>query len=62
LLEEQAEPFDQKAIQTHEVNLQRLKSGVFDEWVAKSAEALAEMSPAKYGKLEQKEASDDDAK
>lgn len=61
LLEEQAEPFDEKAIQTYEVNLQRIKSGVYDEWVARSSAALAEMAPAKYGKLELKDTSYDQA-
>jgi TolA-binding protein len=61
LLEEQAEPFDEKAIQTYEVNLHRLKSGVYDEWVAKSVDALAEMAPAKYGKIELNEDSYDQA-
>jgi tetratricopeptide (TPR) repeat protein len=61
LLEEQAEPFDEKAIQTYELNLQRIKAGVFDDWIAKSAAALAEMAPAKYGKLEMKDMSYDQA-
>jgi TolA-binding protein len=59
LLEEQADPFEVKAIQAHEVNLQRLRAKVYDEWVARSVDALATLSPARYGKLEQKEASDE---
>ena len=59
LLEEQADPFDTKAIQTHEINLQRLRANVYDEWVAKSVDALAKLSPAHYGKIEQRDASYD---
>ncbi|HSW11918.1 MAG TPA: tetratricopeptide repeat protein [Solimonas sp.] len=55
LLEEQAFPFEEKAIATHEANLKRITQGVYDEWVAKSAKALAAISPAKYGKREQGE-------
>jgi TolA-binding protein len=55
LLDEQAEPFVEKAIQTHETNLQRIKSNVYDEWVARSLTALGELAPAKYGKIELKD-------
>src|SRR3546814_5736219 len=37
LLEEQAEPFDEKAIKTYENNLRRISQGVYDQWIAKSA-------------------------
>jgi TolA-binding protein len=59
LLEEQANPFDEKAIQTHEANLQRLKQGLWNDDIRKSVAALAELSPAKYGKREVREDSDD---
>jgi tetratricopeptide (TPR) repeat protein len=55
LLEEQAEPYDEQAIKAHEANLARLKQGVWTPWVRKSADALAELSPVKYGKREQRE-------
>lgn len=55
LLEEQAFPFEEKAIATHEANLKRIPQGIYDEWVAKSAKALAAIAPAKYGKREQGE-------
>ncbi|MBL6749247.1 MAG: tetratricopeptide repeat protein [Nevskia sp.] len=55
LLEEQAEPFDELAIKAHEANLVRIKQGIWNPWVRKSADALAEMSPGKYGKREQRE-------
>lgn len=55
LLEEQAFPFEEKAIVTHEANLKRIPQGLYDEWIAKSTQALAAISPAKYGKREQGE-------
>ena len=36
-------------------NLARLQQGVWNPWVRKSADALAGLSPAKYGKREQRE-------
>lgn len=55
LLEEQAFPFEEKAIQTHEANLKRIAQGVYDQWIARSAVALATLAPAKYGKREKGE-------
>lgn len=59
LLEEQANPFEEKAIAAHEANLQRLRQGLWNDWIRKSAGALAELAPAKYGKHEQRENSYD---
>lgn len=53
LLEEQAFPFEEKAIQWHEANLLRVPQGTYNEWVGKSLEALAQLAPGKYGKREQ---------
>jgi len=52
LLEEQVFPFEEQAIKAHEVNAARTKDGVYDEWVRKSFQALAELKPARYGKTE----------
>ena len=52
LLEEQVDPFEEQAIKAHEVNTTRAKDGVYDEWVQKSFQALAELKPARYGKTE----------
>lgn len=52
LLEEQANPFDEKAVQTYEANLRRIGQGVYDEWIAKSLQALVTMAPGQYGKNE----------
>ena len=45
LLEEQAFPFEEKAIKLHEVNATRAKDGTDDEWVQKSFAALAQLNP-----------------
>ena len=42
LLEEQAFPFEEKAIELHETNAQRTGDGVYDEWVQRSFDVLAE--------------------
>jgi tetratricopeptide (TPR) repeat protein len=52
LLEEQAFPFEEKAIELHEANAQRTGSGVYDEWVQRSFEVLAKLKPARYAKAE----------
>lgn len=53
LLEEQAFPFEEKAIEWHEANLQRVAQGAYTPWVSKSLEALAQIAPGRYGKREQ---------
>jgi cellulose synthase operon protein C len=52
LLEEQAFPFEEKAIKLHEVNTARTKDGTYDEWVQKSFAALAQLNPGRYAKVE----------
>ncbi|MGH8165994.1 MAG: tetratricopeptide repeat protein, partial [Woeseiaceae bacterium] len=55
LLEEQAFPFEEKAIELYEANASRTADGVYDEWVERSFDALAELVPARYAKLERSE-------
>lgn len=50
LLEEQAYPFEEKAIEWYETNLQRIRRGIYDESVRKSYQALVEMAPSQYQK------------
>jgi len=52
LLEEQAFPFEEKAIRLHEVNAARTTDGIYDEWVQKSFAALAALNPGRYGRTE----------
>jgi outer membrane protein assembly factor BamD (BamD/ComL family) len=55
LLEEQADPLEQKAIEAHRANLTRFGQGIWNEWIQKSATQLAALAPARYGKNEQRE-------
>jgi Flp pilus assembly protein TadD len=59
LLEEQAFPFEEQAISTHEINTKRVRDDVYDEGVKKSFAALAELNPGRYGKSEMLSASVD---
>jgi TolA-binding protein len=52
LLEEQAFPFEEKAIELHEANAQRTGDGVYDAWVQRSFDILAKLKPARYAKTE----------
>ncbi len=52
LLEEQAFPFEEKAIGIHERNARLAAQGVYDEWVQKSYAALAQLKPARYARTE----------
>jgi TolA-binding protein len=55
LLEEQAYPFEEKAIELHEVNARHAADGIYDEWVRKSYLALSELRPVRYAKTERSE-------
>jgi TolA-binding protein len=55
LLEEQAFPFEEKAIEVHEVNAQRTANGIYDSWVKNSFAELTKLRPVRYGKLEKSE-------
>jgi hypothetical protein len=52
LLEEQAYPFEEKAISLHETNIARIESGLYDAWIGRSQNALATLVPSRYAKLE----------
>ncbi len=54
LLEEQAYPFEEKAIEAHEGNALRSRNGIYDPWVRRSFDALAQLLPARYAKREEK--------
>jgi tetratricopeptide (TPR) repeat protein len=55
LLEEQAFPFEEKAIELHETNARRTTAGIYDPWVRASYGALAKLRPVRYGKVERAE-------
>ncbi len=52
LLEEQAFPFEEKAIAIHEANAKRTQGGIYDQWVKRSFTALGELLPGRYLKRE----------
>ena len=57
LLEEQAFPFEEKAIDLHETNARRTAAGLYDNWVKSSLGELAKLKPVRYGKVERGDAS-----
>jgi hypothetical protein len=59
LLEEQADPYVEKAIALHGINAHRTTEGLYDEWVQKSFASLKTLQPARYNKTEHSEATVD---
>jgi len=51
-LEEEAFPFEEKAIKFHEKNLELIRSGVYGVWTEKSLARLAVLKPGRYAKAE----------
>ena len=52
MLEEQAFPFEEKAISILQTNTKRAAGGLYDNWVKKSYNKLKELVPARYSKTE----------
>ncbi len=52
LLEDQAYPFEEKAIAIHEVNVARIPDGSFDDSIKNSLSVLGGMMPFRYAKSE----------
>jgi TolA-binding protein len=52
LLEDQSFPFEEQAIQIHEINTALAREGVYDDSVKKSFAVLTELKPGRYGKTE----------
>jgi len=52
-IEDQAYPFEEKAIAVHEENLKLISRGVYNEWIEKSLQKLAELMPARYARQEE---------
>ncbi|MDJ0928022.1 MAG: tetratricopeptide repeat protein [Gammaproteobacteria bacterium] len=55
LLEEQAFPLEEQAIDIFASNAKRAADDVYDEWVQRSFERLAELMPGRYAKSERSE-------
>ena len=51
-IEEQAFPFEEKAITVHEKNLELITVGIYNDWVDKSLGKLAKLLPVRYDKPE----------
>ena len=56
LLEEQAYPFEEKAITLHKKNIELLRRGIYNEWIDKSIEQLGQLLPIQFAKPEAGEA------
>lgn len=50
LLEDQAFPFEEKAIEFYETNLARVKDGIYTDWIKQSHAKLKELFPARYNR------------
>jgi tetratricopeptide (TPR) repeat protein len=51
-LEEEAFPFEEKAIQFHEKNLELIAGGTYNNWTERSLARLAALKPGRYAKSE----------
>jgi len=48
LLEDQAFPFEDKAIEFHEINMSRILKGFYNDWIIKSHQQLKQLFPVRY--------------
>jgi tetratricopeptide (TPR) repeat protein len=55
VIEEEAYPFEEQAIAVHEENFELLAAGVYNPWVQKSLDSLADLMPGRYAKDETSE-------
>ena len=53
VLEDEAWPFEERAIEVHEKNLELMVAGHFNPWIEKSLGALAGLMPGRYAKFEE---------
>jgi hypothetical protein len=55
VIEEEAYPFEEQAITIHEENFELLAAGIYNPWVQKSLDQLADLMPGRYAKDETSE-------
>ena len=55
LIEEQAFPLEDKAIDLHKSNIALVRQDLYDDWVKRSYVSLAKLSPGRFNKPENKE-------
>ncbi len=48
LLEEQAYPFEEKAMEIYRINIAKVASGQYDQWIAKTYTVLEQMNPTEF--------------
>jgi Flp pilus assembly protein TadD len=53
VIESEAFPFEERAIEVHEKNLELITAGVYNAWVEKSFGRLADLVPGRYAKPEE---------
>ena len=56
LLEDQAFPFEDKAIEFFEINLARVKEGLYNDWINKSHQQLTGLFPVRYNRKPKQDA------
>jgi len=52
VIEEEAWPFEERAIEVHEANFELLAAGIYNPWIQKSLDELAALMPGRYAKSE----------
>ncbi|WP_303906225.1 tetratricopeptide repeat protein [Thiohalomonas denitrificans] len=52
-IEDQAYPFEDKAISVHEKNIELMSIGIYNQWIDKSIQKLATLVPVRYAKFEE---------
>ena len=52
IIEEEAYPFEERAIDVHRQNTELLAAGIYNAWVQKSLDKLAVLMPGRYAKSE----------
>jgi outer membrane protein assembly factor BamD (BamD/ComL family) len=51
-LEEEAFPFEERAIEVHQKNLELLSAGIYNAWIERSLDKLADLMPGRFAKSE----------
>jgi tetratricopeptide (TPR) repeat protein len=51
-IEEEAQPFEDRSIAVHQKNVELIGVGVYNQWVQRSLDELAELVPGRYAKQE----------
>jgi len=52
VLEEEAFPFEERAIEVHEKNLELMAAGIYNPWIERSLAKLSDLMPGRYAKFE----------